>query len=219
MQAATISALGQRRQALLSALLEARDGGLNADELAERLEISRSAVHQHLTLLERDGYIEKLVRPSTGGRPGHAWQLTDKGDHLFPKQYALFSELMIRAIEKSLGNDGLVRVLEELGAGVAESYAPRLRPKPPAQRIRAVADIMRELGYQARTAPDGQRRLPLIEAYNCVFHHLADEHPEVCRLDLALLARLSGANVEHTECMLRGGAACRFRFRRGTPRE
>lgn len=217
MQTATISALGPRRQALLSALLEAKDGGLNADELAERLEISRSAVHQHLATLEKDGYIEKLVRPSTGGRPGHAWQLTDKGTHLFPKQYALFAELMIRALNKSLGSDRFVRVLEELGADVAEDYAPRLRGKPPAEQIRAVANIMRELGYQARAVPDGTRALPLIEAHNCVFHHLASEHPEVCRLDLALLGTLSGASVEHTECMLRGGAACRFRF--GTPRK
>ncbi|HEU4617721.1 MAG TPA: HTH domain-containing protein [Gammaproteobacteria bacterium] len=218
MHTPTISAMGERQRALLTALLDAKEG-LNADELAERLEISRSAVHQHLSALEKDGFLEKQMRPSTGGRPGYAWRLTDLGVHLFPKQYALFSDLMIRTMKKSLGSEGLARVLELLGADLAETYAARLRGKSPAEQVEAVADIMRELGYESRTLPDGQGRPPLIDARNCVYHHLARQHPEVCRLDLALLGALLDADIEHIECIVRGGAACRFRALARSSRE
>ena len=50
------------------------------------------------------------------------------------------------------------------------------------------------------------------DARNCVYHHLAAEHPEVCELDLALLSSLLGGKIEHVECMVRGGGSCRFRL-------
>lgn len=208
MHGATIDAFGERQRQLLTALLEQK-AGRSADELAESLGISRSAVHQHLGALEREGYLEKLMRPSYGGRPGFAWRLTRKGVHLFPKQYAFFSELMIRGLKRSLGSDGLVRVLEELGGEIARRHLPRLEGAGDAERATIVAELMRELGYAARAVDTAAG--PEIDARNCVYHDLAAEHPEVCRLDLALLRVLFGREVEHVECMLRGGQACRFR--------
>ncbi|HEX6994757.1 MAG TPA: winged helix-turn-helix transcriptional regulator [Gammaproteobacteria bacterium] len=215
MHCATIEALGTRQRALLTSLLEWKEGR-SADELADSLGISRSAVHQHLNALERDGYLEKLMRPSQGGRPGYAWRLTNKGVHLFPKQYAFFSELMIRGMKQSLGSDGLARVLEELGADLAKRYAQRVDgAADDAERMRIVAAVMHELGYAARARTvDGR---PEIDARNCVYHDLAAEHPEVCRLDLALLGALLGGEIEHVECMVRGGRACRFRVHEAPP--
>ncbi|MNH39542.1 hypothetical protein D3C79_1007290 [compost metagenome] len=46
-----------------------------------------------------------------------------------------------------------------------------------------------------------------------MFHRLAAEHPVVCELDLALIGALGGGEVEHSECMVRGGHVCRFRLR------
>jgi len=210
MHSPTIDAMGARQRALLESLLERKEG-CSADELADSLKISRSAVHQHLGALERDGYLEKLMRPSQGGRPGYAWRLTNKGIHLFPKQYALFSELMVLGMKKSLGSDGLARVLEELGEDIAKRYRPRLdAATDDAERMRVVADIMQELGYAARADDAGGR--PEIAAHNCVYHDLAAQHPEVCRLDLALLRALLGGEIEHAECMVRGGRVCRFRL-------
>jgi predicted ArsR family transcriptional regulator len=82
-----------------------------------------------------------------------------------------------------------------------------------AERITAVADVMRDMGYDAvAKQEDGE---PVIEAHNCVFHQLAAKRPEVCRFDLALLSASTGCQVEHRACMLRGGDACRFSFRPG----
>lgn len=217
MHSPTIDALSERQRALLTSLLEWKEGR-SADDLAESLKISRSAVHQHLSALERDGYLEKLMRPSQGGRPGYAWRLSHKGIHLFPKQYAFFSELMLRGMKKSLGGEGLARVLEELGGEIAKRYLPLLEgARDDAERMRIVADVMQDLGYAARAKRvDGQ---PEIDARNCVYHDLAAEHPEVCRLDLALLGALLGGEIEHVECMVRGGRACRFRLLKKKPDE
>jgi predicted ArsR family transcriptional regulator len=51
-----------------------------------------------------------------------------------------------------------------------------------------------------------------VEAFNCVFHALARQHPQVCKFDLAYLEGVSGRRIHHMECIVRGGHVCRFRI-------
>ena len=41
---------------------------------------------------------------------------------------------------------------------------------------------------------------------------LAKAHPDVCRFDLAFMEAATGRPVQHLECLVRGGHACRFRL-------
>jgi hypothetical protein len=36
----------------------------------------------------------------------------------------------------------------------------------------------------------------------------------VCSFDLGLIEAVSGADVDHDECIVKGGVECRFRLRR-----
>ncbi len=206
-----LAGFGERQQRLLTLLLEKKQGQ-SADELARALDISRSAVHQHLAVLAGGGYVEKSARAPKGGRPGFAWRLSERGVHLFPKQYAMFAELLLGGMKSSLGSEGLGDAMRRMGRLLGEQNLHRMKGRTSAQRIEELARIMRELGYQSRTEPDetGERRM--IDARNCIWHDLARRHAQVCELDIALMETLLGENVEHTECMVRGGTACRFRI-------
>lgn len=206
-----IAGLGERQQRLLTLLLE-RKQGQSADELARALDISRSAVHQHLTALSGAGYVEKTARAPTGGRPGFAWRLSERGVHLFPKHYAMFAELLLGGMKGSLGSEGLSASMQRMGRLLGEQNLHRMKGRTPAERIEELARIMRELGYQSRTEPDESGELPMIDARNCIWHDLARKHREVCELDIVLMETLLGEEVEQTACMLRGGTACRFRI-------
>ncbi|MEX2126381.1 MAG: HTH domain-containing protein [Woeseia sp.] len=213
MQSSAIAAFGERQRQLLTLLLEQK-AGMTADDLAASLEISRSAVHQHLGALEGGGYVEKSSQAPKGGRPGFGWRLTERGIHLFPKQYALFSGLLIAGMKETLGSDGLVEAMRALGKMLGEQSLHRVLGKTPGEQVVEVARIMRELGYQSHAAADPGHDLPLIDARNCIYHDLAREYREVCQLDLALLETLLDSDIEHLECMVRGGHACRFRLRK-----
>lgn len=216
MDTPAIVALGSRQRRLLTILLEAKTA-FTADELAEQLSITRSGVHQHLSALEQNGYLQKEIQSSKGGRPGYAWRLTEAGIHLFPKQYALFSNALICLIKEQLGSNGLTETLRSLGESLAAQFVHHLENKKPDEKIKETVRIMRELGYQSRADFDSNRELPIIEARNCVYHNLAREHAEVCQLDLALLERLLNTKVDQTECMLRDGKACRFSVHMNRP--
>ena len=104
--------------------------------------------------------------------------------------------------------------LEGMGKAVWRQVAARLAGvKDKGERIRALAGIMRELGYQSGSIDPAKEKLPAIEATNCVFHSLAKCYPEVCHFDLAMMSEVVGCDVIHDECMVLGGHVCRFKFK------
>jgi len=206
-----LEGLGQTQQQLLRLLLENKEG-LTIDEMVKALDITRTAVYQHVNSLENGGYIEKHTLTKTGGRPGQVYVLSDQGVHLFPKQYAWFSELLLSNLKDQLGAQGLENHLRRLGENLADTLRHRLLAKTPVDQVAEIAALMQELGYEASVTSQAGDELPSITACNCVYHQLAGKYQEVCSLDLALLSSLSGRKVEHVECMVRGGRACRFKM-------
>ena len=94
----------------------------------------------------------------------------------------------------------------ELGAAAAE----RIAAVDADETAQALADQLDALGYEALAVRrDGETQ---VEAYNCVFHALAKAHPDVCRFDLAFMEAATGRPIQHLECLVRGGHACRFRL-------
>jgi len=205
-----LSTIGQRQQSLLKALLHS-SVGLTVDELAKELAISRNAVNQHLASLEGNGFIKNTSMSSTGGRPSKIYTLTDEGKELFPRHYALFSNLLIRLLKEKMGEQTLKVYLTELGHQLADEFRGRMRDKTSfADRVTELASIMYELGYEAE-AKQREDGLHEIVASNCVFHKLAEECNTVCELDLALMSSvLDKASINHQECMAKGASCCRF---------
>lgn len=204
---------GTRQQQMLARLLEQK-GGMTVDELAESVGISRTAVNQHLLALECDGYIRKDSVRKTGGRPGRVYVLTDEGANLFPKKYSWFSRLLIRTLRDQMGEERLSEYMYDLGIQTSADAIPRLVGKNRTERVVEIVKIMNEAGFAARVIPsEGSDRVPRVQCKNCVYHDLAKDYPEVCRFDIGFLSGLMGADVDHQDCMQRGGDACRFRFR------
>lgn len=206
-----LQTLGQRRQEVLTLLLENRPG-LTVDSIARMIGITKTAIHQHIISLERDGYIEKHLLTKTGGRPGRAYILTGKGIHLFPKQYAWFSELLIERLREKLGSEELDLFMFDFGKSLADDLKNRVEGMSAMAQIEEVVRIMGEFGYEAFIEETSSNELATICARNCIFHDIAKRHPEVCTLDIALLSSLTGKQVEQVECMVRGGQGCRFKF-------
>lgn len=198
----------------LLALLQGAKAGLAADALAGGLGITITAVRQHLVSLERDGLVGRGDSVPSGGRPQQLFVLTDKGRERFPRQYSWFAAVLLDAMRAEMGGERLQGTLRLLGQDAARSAAPALAPRASfSQRAAALAARMRELGYDADHVD--QRGSVEIVARNCVFHQLAHQHPEVCAFDLGLIGGVTGAAVDHDECIVRGGVVCRFRL---TPR-
>lgn len=202
--------LGQTQRDLLQALLRNKQG-LTVDALTERLGVSRNAVRQHLTALERVGWVEKGARRPSGGRPEQLYVLSETGLELFPRQYSWLSELLLQLLRSEGEREDFLDQLAALGRSVGTGLRGQMsRDASPSQRVAGVTEKMVELGYDATTVAAAKR--PTIEAQNCVFHQIAMKSPDICRFDLAMLEAGTGMKVEHTSCMARGETKCSFVF-------
>lgn len=198
------------QEVLMRTLLHNKTGQ-TVDGLSIALAISRNAVRQHLTALERDGLVAKGARQPSGGRPEQLYVLTPDGHEKFPRQYSWISELLLQALE-SRSQGELGDELERMGETVGKALRAQLGQAPGnAGRVEALAALMAGLGYDAR--PTGDAAEPQIEAQNCVFHKLAFKRPEICRFDLAMMSAATDSDIEHRHCMAQGAACCTFAFR------
>ena len=204
-----LEVLGNRQQELLKLLLRNKSG-MTVDELSERLEITRNAVRQHVTALEKHGLVTQGETRPSGGRPEQLYVLTETGKESFPRNYSWLAQLLVESIKKQDGTEGLRERLGTLGSAVARelrSQHPGLENRQ--QKVEKLAELMKQMGYETRSTAVGA---PAIEADNCIFHTLAVKNPEVCQFDLALLSAFTDSKVDHQECMARGGNVCRFKF-------
>jgi predicted ArsR family transcriptional regulator len=202
--------LGGTQQRLLRQLLMSA-GGCTVEDLCLRLKITHNAVRQHLTSLMTNQYAERVDAIATGGRPQIRYAITLAGRELFPRNYGAIAGALLTRLETHLGNNAVGELLVELGAAVAGSQLPL----PPSQDeegiVKALADRLDSLGYEAVPArSNGEWQ---VEAFNCVFHALAKQNPQVCKFDLAYMEAISGRKVALTACMLHGEHVCRFRVK------
>ncbi len=205
-----ITGFSDKQQKILNFLLKEKKG-MTIEQMSKCLAISRNATHQHVVRLERDGYIEKHDYLQTKGRPGTLFVLTEKGIDLSPKHYSLFAEMLVNLIKKKMGSNELIEYLQELGVSLSETKKESLKNKPLNKKIEMTVAIMQELGYEAELLEEEPGQAPMIDAYNCVFHNLAQKNDEICQLDLSLLSSLLDSKVEHLCCMAKGDSLCRFK--------
>jgi DeoR family suf operon transcriptional repressor len=205
---------GDSRRQVLAHLLE-RKSGSTVDDMIASVGLSRTAVNQHLMVLEREGFVlRKNESRKTGGRPGRLYVLTEEGTNLFPKKYAWFSRLLIQTLREQMGEDQLSRYMFDLGVKMSADLIPRLVGKNRVERVDEIVKVMNEAGFRATTITSERGdKIPRVQCTNCVYHDLSKDYPEVCRFDIGFLSGLMGADVEHQSCMQRGGNACRFRFK------
>ena len=206
-----LSGHGETQRRLLQAL-QREPGGLAVEALSQALGVTLTAVRQHLAALGRDGLVEKLASMPSGGRPAHRYALSARAREAFPRQYPWFSEALLDELRSRLGPVALEQTLSALGARAAGAGPTAGAALP--ERAAEVVRRMVALGYDAHLSrsPGLPRGAVEITAHNCVFHQLAEKHPEVCAFDLGLIAQAAGATVSHPECMVRQGRACRFQL-------
>jgi DeoR family suf operon transcriptional repressor len=201
--------ISSRQHQILDLLLNTKTG-LSVDEIAARLSISRNAVQQHIDKLERGGYVKTGMLNKTAGRPVRVFVLTEAGINSFQKQYAWFSELLLAKLRQEMGPEALEQYLHDLAESLSQGLLPKFAGKQDEERLAELIRVMNELGFKARLNGAGNEPAS-IEAFNCIYHDLAQKFHEVCEFDRALITTLLGRDIEHLECMAKGGGVCKFR--------
>jgi len=206
------STVSPRQRQILDLLLKNR-AGLSIDEMATALNISRNAVQQHLPSLEKEDYIQTGDLKKTAGRPVRTFILTELGLNFFPKKYAWLSELILSDLKNEMGSDAFKAYLQKLGNSLAHDLLPNFEGKSTEERIVELSTIMETLGFQVSASNRNTEEYSYIEACNCIYHDIAQQHNEVCELDKSLVSTLLDRKIELVDCMAKGEHICCFKIK------
>ena len=181
------------RQRLL--LLLRKQPGVTVAQLAREMEISGMGVRRHLAALAADGLVEQTPCTQAGrGRPPAGWRLTASGREMFPRRY----DTLALDLLDDLSPDELAGALARRNDKQVLQYEATVGPCADLpEQVAEVARLRDLAGYQAEWTAGDEGALVLIEN-NCAIHRVAEHHPEVCAMELALLQRVLGPEVEVT---------------------
>jgi DeoR family suf operon transcriptional repressor len=186
-------------------------GEATAEELAEPLGVTVSAVRQQLDALAADGLVAWRPQARGRGRPTHVYRLTRAAEPLFPKAYGGLTTELLGYVAES--NPALVDdIFDRRRQRRLEGAQARLAPLEGdfAARVAELARILDEDGYLAsfEARPDGSFR---IVEHNCAVLDVAERYGQACSSEIAFLRQaLPEARVERVSHMIAGAHSCAY---------
>jgi predicted ArsR family transcriptional regulator len=197
-------------------LLLRKEPGLTVTQLAQRLELTGMGVRRHLDSLAADGLVESSERVHNGlGRPALTWRLTAAGLELFPRRYDALALDLLEDVGDHAGPEAVDAVFSRRTDKLVAEYDDALAGIDTfEERVAGVTKIRDEAGYLACCSPGDNGDLVLTEN-NCAVHRVAERYPAVCAMELALLRRVMGPDVEVTRVShtMAGDPVCSYRMR------
>ena len=206
----TISQISKRESPLWQVIeYLQRNGSATIKELEDLLGVTTTAVRQHLTTLQVEGYIERRVVHSGVGRPHHAYFTTPKVQELFACQCDDLALTLLQEVFHLEGQERALQLLDRVGTRLARKYAPSVRSSMLQDRVSELAGTLNGNGVLADARPQEDDTI-VLRTFNCPFHELAHEHREICEMDTNMMRKVLGSDVSLSSCMLDGHAGCTF---------
>ena len=180
------------RQKILSYMLKTRTA--TARDISRALKMSVATVRHHLRILVSDGRLERMTvqRGEGRGRPEKVYSIprSTLGDNLSTLSDALLLEA---------GSSISVEALAKRLAGESDFKAQTL-----AKRLNLVVEKLNQMNYHARwEAGSGGPRIIL---GHCPYAAIIARHPELCRMDKALLQEFMEQSAEQLTKIGRDGS-------------
>jgi predicted ArsR family transcriptional regulator len=204
------SGFSSAKRALL-VLLKQRPN-LSLAAIAGARQISKVAVLHHLSALEDDGLIERSYEHRALGRPTVHFRLSERSANLFPQAYTQMSITALEYIERHLGRNAVVGMLQERSHAVAEQNRSRLTAPGLRDRVAALARLRSEGGYMAEVGGSKGTTLEMRE-HNCPILAIAGRFPEACEVERRMFESMLRARVDTSRRVVAGDPVCRFLIR------
>jgi DeoR family suf operon transcriptional repressor len=188
-------------------------GEARAEELAQELGVTVSAVRQHLQGLAAADLVVHRDERVGPGRPRRSYALGPAAEALFPKAYG---ELTLELLDHLADEDpGVVqRAFERRRAARVRRVQARVEGLDFAARIAEIARVLDEDGYLADFEPTEDGEGFTIREHNCAILAVARRYGHACSTEISFLRELlPDAEVRRVAHILSGSHACVYEVR------
>ncbi|WP_186576362.1 helix-turn-helix transcriptional regulator [Aquibacillus kalidii] len=182
-------------------------------ELLEGFSITDIALRRHIHNLERDGFIKSTIVKQALGRPYYIYELTEKGEEVFPSAYQGFSIDILSELEVIKGKEFVYELLKLRMDKEQEVYFKALADiEDFDQKIQKIVEIQEKKGYltELQKMDDGSY---LLQQFNCPLYSVANHYSGLCGQEESLLREvLDDSKVKATSCITEGAKCCTFKI-------
>ncbi|HEX6487653.1 MAG TPA: ArsR family transcriptional regulator [Candidatus Dormibacteraeota bacterium] len=181
---------------------------LSAEAISSELGITPNAVRQHLTNLEREGFVQSAPQKAKRGRPALLFSLTERADSVFPKRYGQLASMVLTEVRDIGGEEMLDEIFKRLAQRHAAEIEPQLNGRGFDDRLKKVVSWIGRAGTLAEAEPceEGVR----VTIHNCPFRATALKFPQVCTITPHLLTELLDVPVSQEKSIHRRDPYCSF---------
>lgn len=215
-----VGTLGETKERILELLL---DGSKSAGEVAERLQIQKSAARVHLESLQSLRAVRSKFKIEKMGRPKKVYELTEKGREFFPRKYDLFLNLVLDKIAGKKGQAEVREIIESIAEDIASGIRAKINKKNNhnanhdlEQSLKIINDATNQMGFASSLERDEKDDSFYIQSKNCILHKVASANQDmICHglhdkiISKALEGNKPDARIELKECMALGNEYCR----------
>ncbi len=186
-----------------------RSGDATAEELAATLEISSSAVRQHLRALRSAGLITATPDRGQPGRPADRYHATDLTEPLFATTDSSLSVELLEHIEEE-DPELVSRVFERRRLRLVESAQDKLIGKSIAQRVDVLTHMLDDQGYLADCEKPEHNHYR-INLHSCPIWAVATHYRQACTTELEFIRDLMpDATVDRVTHKTAGAHTCSY---------
>lgn len=186
-----------------------RNSSATIKDLEDLLGVTTTAVRQHLSALQADGYVERQRVHAGVGRPHHAYSITDKAHELFACHCDDLALTLLEEVFALEGRERAALLLGRVGNRLAQRYANSVRSNVLQERVEQLAEALYLRGVLTDVKMQDEETF-ILHTYNCPYHELAQEHRDICEMDEEVMRTVLGSDVNLSACMMDGHHGCAF---------
>lgn len=187
-----------------------RPGDRTVRELAEDLELTRSAVRMQLSKLEESGLVEVTGQRPTRRKPEHVYGLTEEANKLFHTSYGALLNTVLAVLsdsESARAKD----VLHEAGRRLAQPHKSAPREAPLVEQAEKARQVLKDMGGLPELTR-GDEAIWL-EGKSCPIASVVKTHgDQACEVARALIEEITDRPVERQCATEEDSPQCKFRI-------
>ena len=186
-----------------------RLGEATADDLAKTLEISASAVRQHLSALRSAGYIDAEQQRGQPGRPADLFHTTELTEAMFVKDTSNLSIELLSHMEEE-DPELVTRVFERRRQRRVAETADKLAGKTLGEKVAVLTAELDAEGYLADFDQIDTTHFR-INLHSCAMWAVASRYGQACATELDYLRELlPEATIERITHKTAGAHVCAY---------
>lgn len=188
-------------------------GAISVDEAATHTELAKTTLREHFLQLERDGYIQRDYVRSGPGRPSLEYQMTQKGNSLYPS----YESTLIRELIKYLKSKNDDETIESFFQSFWDHRLKEARNRMDEfeidnldSRLEKLQHMLEEEGFMPEFDLNKEDNILTVKECNCPFSEVVKETKLPCKLEEVFFKKLFNEGVERVKHMPDGDFSCTY---------